>query len=42
MAVSEEGQDALGAVGRPTCQQAMSREVERTATMDGHETSISR
>lgn len=42
MAVSEEGQDALGAVGRPAGQQAMPRQVERTAAMDGHETSISR
>ncbi len=38
---SEQGQDVLCAVCRPTRQQAMSRQVERTATRDGHETSIS-
>jgi hypothetical protein len=39
---SEQGQDVLCAVRCPTRQLTMSHHVERAATMDGHETSISR
>jgi hypothetical protein len=41
MPVSEQRQDVLCTVCRPTCQQATPCQVERTAMMDGDETSIS-